>query len=149
MADGLPHTLCSQGMQTTWRRCVQKAWCWTFRQKVVWRHYQVCVKKLNANEPLMTCRKRNLAGKTVGFIALTGQTVADNCLLATDQPALRRQELYTGFYTKRERLNCWCANQALQEVFFWSDCSINILQFKLQLNLVLDERSNRKRRTEP
>ena len=36
------------------------------------RHYQVRVKKLNANEPLKTCRKRNLVGKTVGFIALTG-----------------------------------------------------------------------------
>ena len=70
------------------------------------RHYQVHVKKLNANEPLMTCRKGKLADKTVDFIVLTGLTVADNCLLATDQPALRRQELYTGFYTKRERLNC-------------------------------------------
>jgi len=39
------------------------------------RHYQVSVKKLNANEPLMTCRKRKLVGKTVGFFALTGQTV--------------------------------------------------------------------------
>jgi hypothetical protein len=37
------------------------------------RHYQVRVKKLNANEPLMTCRKRNLVGKTVGFFALTGR----------------------------------------------------------------------------
>src|SRR5256885_4432079 len=36
------------------------------------RHYQVSVKKLNANEPLMTCRKRKLVGKTVGFFALTG-----------------------------------------------------------------------------
>jgi hypothetical protein len=36
------------------------------------RHYQVSVKKLNANEPLKTCRKRNLVGKTVGFFALTG-----------------------------------------------------------------------------
>ena len=70
------------------------------------RHYQVRVKKLNANEPLKTCRKRNLVGKTVGFFALPGQTVTGNCLLVTDQPALRRQELYTGFYTKRERLNC-------------------------------------------
>jgi hypothetical protein len=38
---------------------------------------QVHVKKLNANEPLMTCRKRNLVGKTVGFCALTGLTVTD------------------------------------------------------------------------
>ena len=70
------------------------------------RHYQVRVKKLNANEPLKTCRKRNLVGKTVGFFALTGQTVTGNCLLVTDQPALRRQQLYAGFYTKRERLTC-------------------------------------------
>ena len=72
----------------------------------MYRHYQVSVKKLNANEPLRTCRKGKLVGKTVGFIVLTGQTVTGNCLLVTDQPALRRQELYTGFYTKRERLNC-------------------------------------------
>jgi len=55
---------------------------------------------------LMTCRKRNLVGKTVGFFALTGLTVTGNYLLVTDQLALRRQKLYTGFYTKRERLNC-------------------------------------------
>jgi len=35
MAVGLPHTSCSWGVQTTWRCCVQKAWCWTFGQKVV------------------------------------------------------------------------------------------------------------------
>ncbi len=52
------------------------------------RHYQVSVKKLNANEPLKTCRKGKLVGKTVGFIALTGQTVTGNCLLVTDQPAI-------------------------------------------------------------
>ena len=70
------------------------------------RHYQVRVKKLNANEPLKKCRKEKLVGKTVGFIRQTGQTVTDNCLLVTDQPALRRQQLYAGFYTKRERLTC-------------------------------------------
>jgi len=32
------------------------------------RHYQVHVKKLNANEPLKKCRKEKLVGKTVGFI---------------------------------------------------------------------------------
>ena len=74
------------------------------------RHYQVGVKKLNANEPLKTCRKRNLVGKTVGFIALTGQAVTGNCLLVTDQPALRRQELYTGFYMEREKLLLRCAD---------------------------------------
>lgn len=31
-------------------------------------------------------------------------TVAGICLLATEQPALRRQDFYTGFYTERERL---------------------------------------------
>ncbi len=30
-------------------------------------------------------------------------TVAVICLPATEQPALRRQELYTGFYLERER----------------------------------------------
>ena len=74
------------------------------------RHYQVSVRKLNANEPLKTCRKRNLVGKTVGFFALAGQTVTGNCLLVTDQPALRRRELYTGSYTEREKLLLRCAN---------------------------------------
>ena len=36
-------------------------------------------------------------------------TVADSCLLATGRPALRRQELYTGFYSERERLPYRCA----------------------------------------
>jgi len=31
MVVGLPHTLYRRSMQTTWRCCVQKAWCWTFR----------------------------------------------------------------------------------------------------------------------
>ncbi len=57
----------------------------------------------------MKCRKEKLVGKTVGYIALTGQTVTGNCLLVTDQPALRRQELYTGFYTEREKLPLRCA----------------------------------------
>ena len=33
---------------------------------------QVSVKKPNANEPLKTCRKDKLVGKTVGFDAQTG-----------------------------------------------------------------------------
>jgi hypothetical protein len=74
------------------------------------RHYQVRVKKLNANEPLKKCRKGKLVGKTVGLIALAGQTVTGNCLLVTDQPALRRQELYTGFYMEREKLLLRCAD---------------------------------------
>jgi len=32
------------------------------------------------------------------------RTVAGICLLATEQPALRRQDLYTGFYRERERM---------------------------------------------
>ena len=34
MAVDLPHTSCSWCLQTTWRCCIQKIWCWTFRQKV-------------------------------------------------------------------------------------------------------------------
>ena len=86
--------LCSKGMVLN------------VQAKGIVRRYQVSVKKLNASEPLKTCRKRKLVGKTVGFSALTGQTVTGNCLLVTDQPALRRQELYAGFYMKRERFTC-------------------------------------------
>ena len=66
---------------------------------------QVSVKKLNASEPLKKCRKRILVVKTVVFIAMK-----DNCKRKTVywlQPTgIKRQELYTGFYTKRERLAC-------------------------------------------
>lgn len=47
------------------------------------------VKELNASESLKTCRKGLDVGKTVGLSLLTGQTVTDNCLLVTGQPALR------------------------------------------------------------
>jgi hypothetical protein len=38
------------------------------------------------------------------FPRLRRQTVTESCLLVTGIPALRRQELYTGFYPERERL---------------------------------------------
>jgi len=31
MVVGLPHSLCRQRLQTTWRCCTQKVWCWAFR----------------------------------------------------------------------------------------------------------------------
>jgi hypothetical protein len=71
--------------------------------------YQVSVKKLNASESLKTCRKGLLVDKTIGIPVLIGGLQWINCLLAAGQPALRRQELYTGFYSERERLPCWCA----------------------------------------
>ncbi len=37
------------------------------------------------------------------------KTVTVICLPVTEQPALRRQELYTGFYTEREKLPLRCA----------------------------------------
>ena len=67
------------------------------------------VKELNASESLMTCRKELNVDKTVGFSSLAGQIVTGNCLLVTGQPALRRQELYTGFYPEREKLPLRCA----------------------------------------
>jgi len=47
--------------------------------------------------------KRYLVVKSIGLQLLIRKTVAVICLPATEQPALRRQELYTGFYTERER----------------------------------------------
>jgi len=66
-------------------------------------------------ELLKTCRKDYLFDKTIGIPSLI-----DNCsreLLmpkiplgpATGQPALRQQELYTGFYSEREKLLLRCA----------------------------------------
>jgi hypothetical protein len=79
MADGLPHTLYSQGMQTIrLRRTVFKRHgAERSGKRSRLKRNQVRVKKLNANEPLTTCRKDNLVGKTVGFDALTGLTVTD------------------------------------------------------------------------
>ena len=68
--------------------------------------YQVSVKKLNASESLKTCRKGLFVDKTIGIVVLIGGLQRINCLLAAGQPALRRQELYTGFYSERERLSC-------------------------------------------
>ena len=48
--------------------------------------------------------KRLLVLQKLKFPRLKRQTVAENCLPATGQPALRQQELYTGFYSERERL---------------------------------------------
>jgi hypothetical protein len=48
--------------------------------------------------------KQLLVAKSIGLQLLIRKTVAVICLRATEQPALRRQELYTGFNTERERL---------------------------------------------
>jgi len=37
------------------------------------------------------------------------RTIAGFCLLAIEQPALRRQDLYIGFYMEREKLLNQCA----------------------------------------
>ena len=118
MVVGLPHTLYRQSMQTTWRCCDQKAWCWTFRQKVSLKRHQVSVKKLNANEPLMTCRKgssllkvsvcdcwyENCSGYLFTGYRTTGIKVAGS--------------LHRLLYETWEAYRLMC-NEALQEVFFF------------------------------
>ena len=59
--------------------------------------YQVSVKELKEIEPLEDVSKRLLIVKSIDLLALIRQTLADICLLAREQSALRRQELYTGF----------------------------------------------------
>ena len=54
------------------------------------------------------------------------RTVAGICLLAAEQPALRRQDLYTGFYRERERMFV-DAQKALREFVaivgvVWRNC---------------------------
>ena len=64
------------------------------------------LKKLNESEPFDEVSKRLLVVKSIDFEPLIRKTVAVICLPATEQPALRRQDLYTGVYTERERLTC-------------------------------------------
>ena len=61
------------------------------------------------SEPTEDMSKRLLVVKSINSLQLIRQAVAVICLPATEQPALRRQELYTGFYTKREKLPLRCA----------------------------------------
>ena len=68
------------------------------------KRHQVRVRKLNESEPTEDMSKRLLVVKSIDLRQLIRQAVAVSCLPATEQPALRRQELYTGFYTKREKL---------------------------------------------
>ncbi len=70
---------------------------------------QVRVRKLNESEPTEDMSKRLLVVKSIDPLQLIRQTAAVSCLPAAEQPALRRQELYTGFYTKREKLPLRCA----------------------------------------
>ena len=67
---------------------------------------QVSVKKFNESEPDDDVSKRLLVLQKLGFPRPKRQTVVYSCLLPTGIPALRRQELYTGFYLERERLPC-------------------------------------------
>jgi len=76
------------------------------------------------------------------------RTVAGICLLATEQPALRRQDLYTGFYRERERMFV-DAQKALRESKLIGDCMRASHQFILQLNFTEGKRSNKQSRTKP
>ena len=67
------------------------------------------VRELNESEPFDDMSKRHLVVKSIDFQQLIRKTVADSCLPATEQPALRRQESYIGFYMEREKLSLRCA----------------------------------------
>ena len=101
--------------------------------KMLYKQYQVRVKKLNESKPIDEVSKRLLVLQKPKFPRLRRQTVTESCLLVTGIPALRRQELYTGFYSERERLTCWCAKSFAGSFFFIleSDCSTKVLQFIL------------------
>jgi hypothetical protein len=71
-----------------------------------YKRNQVSVKKLNESEPSGEVSKRLLVVKIIGAEPLMRKAVAAICLLAIEQPALRWQELYTGFYPERERFPC-------------------------------------------
>ena len=111
MAVGLPRTSCSWCLQTTWRCCIQKVWYWTFRQKVSLQAVSGKCKEAERKWIVEDVSKGIICWQNHWYPRADGRTVAVNCLLATGQPALRRQELYTGFYSERERLPCWCAKR--------------------------------------
>lgn len=103
--------------------------------KMLCEQYQVSVKKLNIIEPLMKCRKGSSSCKSQSFPDWGDITVTDSCILVTGRPALRRQELYTGFYSERERLSCWWAKsfagiykETVQQKFYSSYCNSILLQ---------------------
>ncbi len=58
------------------------------------------IKELNESEPFDEVSKGLLVVKSIGVEPPMLQTIAEICLLAMEQPALRRQELYTGFCTE-------------------------------------------------
>ena len=58
------------------------------------------VKELNESEPCDEVSKRLLVVKIIGLEPPMRQAIAVICLLAIEQPALRRQELYIGFCTE-------------------------------------------------
>ena len=66
---------------------------------------QASVSELNESEPFEDMSKRLLVVKSIGLRLLIRKTVAVICFPATEQPALRRQESYTGFYREREKLS--------------------------------------------
>jgi hypothetical protein len=106
----------------------------------------VSVKKLNESEPLMTCRKDNLLAKPLD-LRTDGKTVTGNCLLVTGQPALRRQQLYIGFYMERGKLFVDAQKALLESRPKARDCEKDFGQFKQQLNSGAAGRSGKQCRT--
>jgi hypothetical protein len=106
----------------------------------------VRVKKLNANEPLMICRKDTLLTK-LSDLCTDRKTVTGNCLLVTGQPALRRQQLYIGFYMERGKLFVDAQKALLESRPKARDCEKDFGQFKQQLNSGAAGRSGKQCRT--
>jgi hypothetical protein len=71
------------------------------------------VKELNESESSDEVSKRHLVVKIIGIEPPMRKTIAANCLLAIEQPALRRQELYIGFCMELGTTALRCAVSAL------------------------------------
>lgn len=108
MVAGLPHTLYSRGMQTIRRCCAQKGMVLNVRAKGTVKVSGKC-KGVERKWIVEDMSKQINCWQNWGLLAADRKTVTENCLLVAGQPALRRQELYTGFYLERERFTCWCA----------------------------------------
>ena len=111
------------------------------------RRHQVCVKKLNVNEPLKTCRKNLDVDKTVGGIGLAGLLQP---LTAYGLQISRHRDgrIFTQALIRNVRGFPVDVPTCFAGVFFLTTVRQKTYS-RLQLNHASGVRSNRERRTKP
>ena len=146
MVVGLPHTPCRRSLQTTWRCCIQKIWCWAFRQKVPLKASGECKgaeRKWTVRrhvEKVPCCLKHWF--RTINVTNCSGNLLTGYRATGIKTAATLRRLLYRTWEAYLLMGTKLCKNSRYGE-----DCSTGVLQFRLQLNSALGRRSSRKRRT--